>query len=197
MSHVKIHAFVLMANHVHLLASGEDKFSISCMMQALGRSFVHYINTTYQRTGTLWEGRYKSSLVSTTDYLFTLSRYIELNPVRAGMVTLPGEYPWSSYRPNGMGITIGLISEHEVYRGLARTKSGRVHAYRELFKGQLSTEPIEEIRISTNKGWVIGSEGFRREIETAIGRKVAKMAWGGDRTSSVFKQTEESSNLTP
>jgi len=100
---VSIHAFVLMTNHVHLLATPNDQYGISKMMQSLGRRYVGYVNATYQRTGTLWEGRYKSTLVDSEDYLLTVSRYIELNPVRADMVDHPAEYPWSSYRGNSMG----------------------------------------------------------------------------------------------
>ena len=171
LNRVRIHAFVLMTNHVHLLASGENKVSIPNMMQTLGRSYVRYMNITYQRTGTLWEGRYKSSLVSTSGYLFTLSRYIELNPVRARMVTLPGDYPWSSYRHNAMGITIGLISEHEEYTNLGKTRAGRIQAYRKLFENQLPNGLIDEIRLCTNKGLVIGNDKFKKEIEATLGRK--------------------------
>lgn len=188
---VKIHAFILMTNHVHLLASGEDRESIPRMMQSLGRRFVRYINTTYQRTGTLWEGRYKSSLISTTQHLLAISRYIEMNPVRAGMVVSPGHYPWSSYRHNGMGINISLISEHEVYRDLATTRAGRIKAYRNLFEAELPAELIDDIRISTNKGWVIGNDEFRLEIATALGRNVERVNWGGDRRSHSFKHPKD------
>jgi putative transposase len=101
--HVSIHAFVLMTNHVHLLATPSDQYGISQMMQSLGRCYVGYVNSRYQRTGTLWEGRYKSTLVDSDAYLLTVSCYIELNPVRAIMVDHPSEYPWSSYRGDAMG----------------------------------------------------------------------------------------------
>lgn len=90
---VKVHAFVLMTNHVHMLVTGQNKDDVPNMMQALGRSFVRYINIVYKRTRTLWEGRYKSSIVSTRQYFLAVSRYIELNPIRAKMVAHPGEYP--------------------------------------------------------------------------------------------------------
>ena len=107
---VAIHAYVLMTNHVHLLVTPKKHDSISKMMQSLGRQYVRYINITYQRTGTLWEGRFKSCLVDSSHYFLVVSKYIELNPVRAGMVVHPCEYPWSSYRSNGMGVLIELLS---------------------------------------------------------------------------------------
>ncbi len=184
---VKIHAFVLMTNHVHLLVSGQNKNDVPNMMQSLGRSFVRYINIIYQRTGTLWEGRYKSSIVSTSQYFMAVSRYIELNPIRAKMVVHPEEYPWSSYRHNGMGVTIELISEHEEYKCLAKTKAARLHAYRQLFGHELSIELLDEIRLCTNKGRVIGNEKFKQKIELALKRKVRNLEWGGDRKSEKFK----------
>jgi putative transposase len=131
---VQVHAFVLMTNHVHLLVTPADAGGVARMMQALGRNYVRYVNITYRRTGTLWEGRYKSSLVSSDEYFLAVSRYIELNPVRANMVAHPGEYPWSSFRHNGMGFKIGVISEHEVYKKLAATPAARMIAYRNLFQ---------------------------------------------------------------
>ena len=106
-SGVAIHAFVLMTNHVHLLVTPSTANACAKMMQSLGRKYVQYINLTYRRSGTLWEGRYKSTLVDSDSYFLTVSRYIELNPVRAKMVTSPSEYVWSSYRANAMGKEIG------------------------------------------------------------------------------------------
>ena len=187
---VKIHAYVLMTNHVHLLVTGENDKSIPKMMQSLGRNFVRYINLMYQRTGTLWEGRYKSSLVATSQYFLTVSRYIELNPVRANMVHLPGEYPWSSYRHNAMGINISLITEHEEYQHLASTKGSRLLAYRALFGKEIPSQLLDEIRFSTNKNWIIGNDKFKQEIEAALSRKLIKPKWGGDRKSIIFREQE-------
>lgn len=111
----RIHAYVLMTNHVHLLMTPAREHSISDTMQALGRRYVYYINKTYRRTGTLWEGRYKASLIDTEAYLLTCMRYIELNPVRATMVEHPGEYQWSSYAANAQGTTNPRITPHPVY----------------------------------------------------------------------------------
>jgi putative transposase len=120
---VAIHAFVLMTNHVHLLVTPSNADACGKMMQSLGRKYVQYINLTYRRTGTLWEGRYKSTLVDTESYFLTVSRYIELNPVRAKMVTSPNEYIWSSYRGNAMGKEIQLLTPHRVYLNLGETCS--------------------------------------------------------------------------
>jgi putative transposase len=185
---VDIHAFVLMTNHVHLLVTPSDSESVPRMMQSLGRCYVRYVNITYRRTGTLWEGRYKSCLVPSDDYFLAVSRYIELNPARAGMVNLPGEYPWSSYRHNGMGIEIGLIREHELYRLLGPTYAARVLAYRNLFTLELQVSLVEEIRLCTNKEWAVGRAEFVAQIEAALGRKVYQRQWGGDRRSVKYFQ---------
>jgi putative transposase len=187
---VKIHAFILMTNHTHILATGHNRHSIPRMMQALGRSYVQYINITYKRTGTLWEGRYRAPIVSSSTHLLTLCQYIELNPVRARMVTLPGQYPWSSYRHNAMGIPIGLITEHEEYKNLGETNSARILNYRKRFPTNLPDEIVEEIRLCTNKGWVIGNDKFRREMEEALGRKIHGNTSGGDRKSKRFKASK-------
>ena len=109
---VDIHTFVLMTNHVHILLTPHDKEGVPNMMQSLGRYYVRYINTVYQRTGSLWEGRYKSTIVDNDRYLLTLYRYIELNPVRAAMVEHSGDYPWSGFHSNGLGKNIDLITPH-------------------------------------------------------------------------------------
>ena len=189
-NNVEIHAFVLMTNHVHLLVTGQNKQSIPKMMQSLGRNFVRYINITYQRTGTLWEGRYKSALVSTRQYFLTVSRYIELNPVRANMVRLPGAYPWSSYRHNAMGINISLITEHEEYQGLASSRAKRLLAYRSLFNDEIPNQLLDEIRFSTNKGWILGNDKFQQEIEVALKRKLSRPKWGGDRKTVLLRDQE-------
>lgn len=190
LNNVSVHAFVLMTNHVHLLVSGADEFAIPNMMQNVGLNFVRYMNITYKRTGTLWEGRYKSSLVSTKHYFLTLSQYIELNPVRAGMVDTPGQYPWSSYRHNAMGIPINLITEHDEYRNLGRARASRVLEYSRLFPDFLTHETLNEIRSCTNKGWVIGNDKFRAEIASMLKRKVCDIPHGGDRKSHSYKENQ-------
>ena len=183
---VAVHAFVLMTNHVHLLATPGDARGVSCMMQALGRRYVRYFNGTHGRTGTLWEGRYKSTLVDVDGYLFAVYRYIELNPVRAGMVLHAAEYPWSSYQGNALGKPIGLLTPHMLYRRLGDTDAARQGCYRALFSGTMPERDLTLIRESTHKAWVLGDDRFKAQIEAATGRRSAPMGRGGDRRSAAF-----------
>jgi len=130
---VQIHAYVLMTNHVHLLLTPCSPHGISLLMQSLGRYYVQYINKTYQRSGTLWEGRYKSTLVDSEAYFLSVSRYIELNPVRANMVTRPIDYPWSSFRVNSHADTSSLITYHPCFKQLGKTLTERCESYLALF----------------------------------------------------------------
>ena len=137
---VAIHAFVLMTNHVHLLATPSTVNGVSKLMQSLGRFYVRYFNDAYHRTGTLWEGRYKSTLVDAEHYFLIVSRYIELNPVRANMVAHPSEYAWSSYQHNVGHKTITLITAHDVYTRLSFTVIQRQKAYADLFKNLIDEQ---------------------------------------------------------
>ena len=128
-----LHAYVLMTNHVHLLITPEKSESIAKVMQSVGRRFVQYINRRYRRSGTLWEGRYKSSLVLDENYVLACYRYIELNPVRACLVVYPEDYLWSSYGFNALGKYNNLLTKHESYKALGN-KNNRCNNYRELFK---------------------------------------------------------------
>ena len=174
---VLIHAWVFMTNHVHLLATPSTDSGISTMMQALGRRYVQYFNFTYRRSGTLWEGRYKSSAVDTEKYLLACYRYIELNPVRANMVADPSEYVWSSYRCNALGAESSLCSPHEQYRLLGENAEMRQYHYRELFKYQVDGQLLDDIRQAVNKGLALGDERFCDQVERLYGQRVkpAKM----------------------
>ncbi|MFT4671547.1 MAG: putative transposase [Pseudohongiellaceae bacterium] len=184
---VKIHSFVLMTNHVHLLCSPEEVTGVSRMLQGLGRYYVRYINSTYNRTGTLWEGRAKSSLVDSEAYLLKVSKYIELNPVRARMVNHPAEYPWSSYRHNAIGKIIKLVTSHPLYNALGKDSKERQVNYRALFKdNQIAGYTLEEIRSAANKSWVLGDGRFKSQIETQLGRKISPFKRGGDRKSKNY-----------
>jgi putative transposase len=169
---VDIHAWVFMTNHVHLLATPSTDDGISLMMQALGRRYVQYFNFTYQRSGTLWEGRYKSSVVDTENYLLICYRYIELNPVRANMVDDPADYIWSSYRCNALGVETLLCTPHEEYVSLGKTADDRHKCYRELFSYHIDGELLSDVRDALNKGLALGSERFRDEVEVLYGRRV-------------------------
>ena len=170
---VDIHAWVMMTNHVHLLCTPQQTGAISLMMQSLGRRYVRYFNHEYQRSGTLWEGRYKSCLVQNERYLLEVYRYIELNPVRAEMVMEPGEYRWSSYAVNAEGKTSSLCIPHPEYLALGKTSSERQESYRILFDHHDEhAEFLKEIRENTNKGLAIGYDRFKDEIEMLTGRRV-------------------------
>ena len=167
-----LHAYVLMTNHVHLLITPEDNNGVSRVMQSVGRRYVQYVNHTYRRTGTLWEGRFKSSLVDADNYLLTCQRYIELNPVRANMVDAPDQYKWSSYRSNAFGEESALIDSHVLYRQLGSTREVRLHQYRELFRYHLDYGDLHDIRESLSLGSVLGSDYFKDQIERVLMRGV-------------------------
>ena len=160
-------------------------------MQSLGRYYVQYFNYRYQRTGTLWEGRYKSTLIDAEDYLLTCYRYIELNPVRAGMVEHPCDYRWSSYRCNALGVHDPLITEHTLYGQLGCNAGERQAAYRTLFQHHISQDTLSMIRDATNKAWVLGNDRFREQIERLLERQAAPKERGGDRKSLDFHQRTE------
>jgi putative transposase len=169
---VDIHAWVLMTNHVHILCTPYEEGAVSKMMQSIGRMYVRYYNSTYQRSGTLWEGRFKSSLIQSEKYLLELHRYIELNPVRANRVDEPSAYSWSSHTCNALGIETELQTPHLLYLALGKTKRERLESYRELFKTHISVERLKEIRKSVNKGLALGDGQFTRQIETLTKKRI-------------------------
>ncbi len=166
----EVHAYVLMTNHVHLLVTPKKTESASLMMKHLGQRYVQYINKTYRRSGTLWEGRFRSCLTQETEYVTACYRYIELNPVRAMMVKDPSEYTWSSYRANAFGED-SFITPHFLYNGLGQNRADRLVAYRELFKAHLEDEIINNIQQATNGNFALGNEKFKAEIEKMLNRR--------------------------
>ena len=168
----EIHAFVLMSNHVHLLVTPSKPGAIAAMMQDLGRRYVRVINTIHSRTGTLWEARYRSSLVDSENYLLTCQRYIELNPVRAGLVCNPALYPWSSYLHYALGRLNPMLIEHPVYRSLGANAADRSAAYLDLYHGTLDDHVITRIREALNTDSALGGEPFLNEAEMKLGRSV-------------------------
>ena len=167
----RIHAYVLMTNHVHLLLSADRTDGAGALMKALGQRYVQYVNRAYRRSGTLWEGRFRSCLTQAETYLLDCQRYIELNPVRAGMVDHPAEYRWSSYRANAQNETDELVTSHSVYRALGIDVASRQAAYRELFRRELEPGFVDEIRRSTNGNFVLGDARFAEQIAAALGRR--------------------------
>ena len=174
---VRVHAYCLMTNHIHFLVTPEKEDSISTTMKVVGSRYAQYINKKYQRTGTLWEGRNRSSLIQTEKYLLTCYRYIELNPIRAGMVKRPEEYKWSSYGMNAWGDP-GWLSPHEEYLALGKSKKERCYVYRDIFKTHLSEESLHLFRQSAHYCQPIGDERFRKQIEMKYGIKLGQARRG-------------------
>jgi putative transposase len=168
----RIHAYCLMTNHVHLLVTPELVESAGLMMKNLGQRYVQYINRSYRRSGTLWEGRFRSCLAQDETYVLACYRYIELNPVRACMVDHPAEYSWSSYRFNGQGEKNALLDPHPRYLALGRSMDERRSRYRDLFRAHMEPGMIDDIRQATNGNYVLGDARFRREIEAMLQRRV-------------------------
>ncbi|MEQ1600275.1 MAG: transposase [Methylophilaceae bacterium] len=175
---LKIHAYVLMTNHVHLLVSPETESSLPKTLQSIGRRYVQYFNFSYGRTGTLWEGRYKSTLIDSERYLLTCMRYIEMNPARANMVAQPGDYAWSSYPANALGQTNQLITPHALYQSLGHSDEERQSAYRQLFQTQVTELDIASIRDATNKGWALGDSHFGAKVEALTKRRAMPLSRG-------------------
>ena len=168
---VRIHAWVFMSNHVHLLLTPKESDSVSNMMQFVGREYVRYFNRKYLRTGTLWDGRFKSCLVETERYFLVCQRYIELNPVRAGLACEPAAFHWSSFNSNALGIDSSLLTPHEVYLRLGNTQAKRLAAYLALFNEPIPQKQLDEIRFALNKGLVLGSGKFKDRIAMESGQR--------------------------
>ena len=174
----QIHAYCLMTNHVHLLVTPERTDSASLMMKHLGQRYVQYVNRSYRRSGTLWEGRFRSCLAQDEGYVLACYRYIELNPVRADMVDHPGEYSWSSYATNAQGLHNPIITPHTRYMSLADTWSDRYKAYRALFRSHMEANLVDEIRHATNGNYALGNSRFKKEITLMLKRRVSPLKAG-------------------
>jgi len=178
---VAVHAYVLMTNHVHLLMTAAHDDGVAALMKRVGQRYVQHVNRIYQRSGGLFEGRFRSSLIDADAYLFACQRYIELNPVRAAMVGAPGEYPWSSYRANALGGPDPVVTPHALYGQLAGSDEARLAAYRGLFEDVLSAELLRRLRDCTKGGFVLGSSRFERQIAAMLGRRTWKGSPGRPR----------------
>ena len=185
-----LHAYALMTNHFHFLLTPHTVNALSGLMQSIGRRYVRYVNKEYNRSGTLWERRFKSSLIDSERYLMTCYRYIEENPIRAGMVQSIEDYRWSSYHHNALGIVDELITPHPLYNALAQAKEARFLAHKQLFEGRLPVKVIALFNDSAEKGDVLGAEGYHDHIGHLIGRVTAKGQHGGDRKSKKFRNQQ-------
>jgi len=175
---VSVHAFVLMTNHVHFLVTPSTATGVSLFMQYIGRRYVPYINHKYGRSGSLWEGRYKASLVQEEGYFLKVMKYIELNPVRARMVELPNHYRWSSFCHNSSTKKIAFVDFHNIYRALGSNSEERAEAYVDLFRYDLSAIDIRNIRDTWQTGTPLGNDYFLEMIEMQLSCKVGKTKRG-------------------
>jgi len=181
---VVLHAYVLMTNHIHLLLTPEETDSISRLMRVVGSKYAYYLNKSYKRSGTVWEGRHKSSLVDADNYLLKCYRYIELNPVAAGMVQSPQEYKWSSYRCNAWNEAQALVTPHVNYLSLADNTEERCYRYRELFKAQQCEKDLHLIRSAMHYCQPVGDSRFKKSIERQIGHRLGYAKRGRPRKES-------------
>ncbi len=167
-----IYAYCLMDNHFHLLVKPEAKENVSLLMKLLGAKYVRYINKNYNRTGTLWEGRFKCLLIEEESYFLTCLHYIEMNPLRAGIVGLPSAYKWSSYRFRAFGEENDILDLDPWYKSLGHNAQMRQFNYRHLFENQILDQSLQRIREMTNKDGMMGSENFKQQIENILNRKI-------------------------
>jgi putative transposase len=173
-----IHAYVLMTNHVHLLVTGHQQRSVSRMMQSVGRRYVRRINAARNRTGTLFQGRFRASLIESERYLLACMRYIELNPVRAGMVSDPSQYRWSSYRANAMARYDPLVLPHAEYVALGSDAASRADRYRSMLAENLPQTLLQSIREHANRDCALGNDAFQASIASQCGRRSHVQAGG-------------------
>lgn len=176
-----VHAYYLMTNHIHFLVTPATDDAISQIMKILGSRYAQYINKKHKRTGTLWEGRHKSSLIQSDHYLLTCYRYIELNPVRAGMVERPEEYIWSSYGANAWGDS-SWITPHEEYLRLGKQVGTRTQAYRELFCNPLGETDLDKVRKAAHYCQPLGDDRFSEFIQHKYGIQSGQMCRGRPKT---------------
>ncbi len=165
-----VHAYVLMTNHIHLLISGKTALAIGAVMKAVNERYVQYVNRTYERSGTLWDGRYYSSLVQEDNYFLACHRYIELNPVRAGIVASPADYRWSSYAGNAEGTSDPLLQPHLVYLGLGQDAASRQSAYKQLFEQEIDEELLGQLRDCVKGNRVTGTARYSAQVDQTFGR---------------------------
>jgi putative transposase len=167
-----VHAYVLMTNHVHLLLTPEHADSVGRLFQSIGRHYVRYVNETYQRRGSLWDGRYKANVIDSQAYLLSCMRYIELNPVRAGMVDHPAQYRWSSHAANARGVSNAILTAQTEYVALGRLPDDRQSVYCGLFDEGADSDELALLRGALQTGTPLGNEKFKAEIEATLNLKV-------------------------
>jgi len=185
-----IHAYCLMTNHVHLLLTPPSADACIALMRNLGQRYVQYFNKRHDRTGTLWEGRFRSCVTESARYVLACYRYIEMNPVRAGMVTSAGDYGWSSFGINTGQRTGALVSPHIEFIALGEEESTRFAAYKKLFEQEVEPSVLRVIRDSTNSGYPLGSESFKASVEATTQRRLEPGKPGRPLKAESAKQDE-------
>ena len=178
---VAIHAYVFMPNHFHLLVTPKTNEGLGKMMQWIGRYYVPYFNRRYERSGTLWQGRFKSLVIDSAHYFLLCSRYIETNPVRSGLVSVPAEYTDSSYLHHVGALVDPLISDHPLYWNLGNTPFQREAAYKDLLEQALTLKEIGDFTLASLKGWPLGSAQFKEQLEKQASRRIAPLKRGRPR----------------
>lgn len=191
-----IHAYALMPTHFHLVLTPWQDDGIGKLMQYTGRYYVQHVNARYERTGTLWDGRYRATLLDPDEYLLPVSRYVETNAVRAGVVAAPGDYEWSSYGANALGNDDELVRPHAAYRALGRSAKARQDAYRDGFSTPLDDATLKLIRDATNKAWVLGNDDFCAGVEAKLNRRAVPRPRGGDRRSEAYRRSLAAGGVT-
>lgn len=169
---VAVHAYVLLPNQVQLLASPTDATGLARMMQWVGRQYVPYFNARYQRAGTLWQGRYRATVIDSVQYFLLCSRYVESEPVRVGLAGEAGSYPWSSYAHHAGIKPDPVITDHARYWALGNTPFDREAAYKSLMEQGLSSEEARVVGEAARKGWPLGSDKFKAELQKQANRRV-------------------------
>jgi putative transposase len=169
---VSVHAYVLMPNHLHLLASPAEATGLAQMMQWIGRKYVPYFNQKYNRVGTLWQGRFKTSVIDSENYFLVCSRYIENNPVRAQLAGAPQDYRWSSYAHHAGLRQDPAVVDHALYWALGNTPFQREAAYTALFQAPLSHTELLNIQTAIAKGWALGSDAYKAQLQHRAKRQV-------------------------
>ncbi|MBI3231112.1 MAG: transposase [Burkholderiales bacterium] len=181
---VAVHAYALLENEVHILATPKDADGVSWLMKHLSQRYVQYVNQAHGRTGSLWEGRFRSSLLGGSDYILACYRYIEQAPVRAGLVAQARQYAWSSYRCNAEGKANAAVTPHKLFQKLGSDAAARNVAYRTLCKAALPDGMLETLRRASNGAHVLGNAKFIAQIETEAGYKVTRGKVGRPQASA-------------
>jgi len=184
----RVHAYALMTNHIHLLATPERADSASEMMRSVNQRYVQAMNRRLGRSGTLWEGRFRSSLVDSESYLFVCHRYLEMNPVRARMVSFPGQYPWSSYRVNAEGARSSLVVAHSLFQDLGVDPPARQTQYRSMFDTPLSLLQLDSVRRAIKTDRPLGGQAFVARLGLQVGKPLSPPEMGRPRKSALVGQ---------